>query len=137
MALHAFVDRVQALHVVVELLCSACCIGRHDQPEAFGLFHHFGQPIAPLVEHGDHVQTVLAEQLDGQRCLFCAVGHGREFLRQVQKHLLSWTNLPLRIQRRDPERLERCTAFAALDLGIEHGSREKFERLGQTLGTHV
>ena len=55
LALHAFVDRVQALHVVVEFLCSACCIGRHDQPEALGFFHHFSQPITPLVEHGDHV----------------------------------------------------------------------------------
>ena len=137
LALHAFVDRVQTLHVVIELLCSTRCIGGHDQPEALGLFHHLVQPIAPLVEHGDHVQTVLAEQLDGQRCLFCAVGHGCEFFCQVQQHLLSRTNLPLRIQRRHPERLERSTAFTTLDLGIEHGSREEFERLGQTLGTHV
>ena len=128
---------MQALHVVVELLCSACCIGRHDQPEALGLFHHFGQPITPLVEHGDHVQTVLTEQLDGKRRLFRTVRHGCEFLRQIQQHLLSWANLPLRIQRRHTERLERSTAFATLDLGIEHGSREEFERLGQTLRTHV
>ena len=106
-------------------------IGREDR---LGLFRHLVQPISPLVEHGDHVQTVLTEQLDGKRRLFRTVRHGCEFLRQIQQHLLSWANLPLRIQRRHTERLERSTAFATLDLGIDWGAVDLVIQVGAPKG---